>query len=206
MNYLQLRNPPKQFVKLCKQTFKKYKGTDWKIEMNKYHFSSDIEYDDLIKFQNIIPEKIHTVSINLITKAIKSRGTHIDRKRKAALQFPIVCDPNVHQVYVLQDEKNLNKLTPTNTGGFRKQNKPHVDWANQKYPDMPMFHEYDEQYFEVHNVEKYIPYITDTSLPHGGLHYEGVEPQSINERWFISISLPDRINVYDRKKVFAQWL
>ena len=203
-NYLKLSNPPAGFIDLCIETYEKYKQVPWKIEMSPYHFSTDVDQDDLEKFRNFLPEKVYTVSLNLITKAVLPT-THIDRKRKAALQVPLVADPNKHFVYVLAKEKHLNKLESLE-GEFRSVNKPKVQWLNQRYSGMPMFHKFKRKFFVVEPVEQYIPYINDTSLPHGGIHFDGSKAQPISERWFISISLPDRISVAERQKVFSKWL
>lgn len=205
-NYLRLSNPPKEFVDLCIGAYNEYKQYPWKIEMSDRHFSSDLDRDYLEKFRKIIPEKVSDVSVNLITKAWLPM-THIDRGRKAALQMPIVADPNVHKVYVLRKEKFFNKLKPNlKEGEFKKDNKPEVEWINQRYPGMPMFHIFDEKYMQVAPVDPFIPYITDTSLPHGGIHYNGERGQPTNERWFISISLTERISVAERVEAYKDWL
>lgn len=205
-NYLKLSNPPAGFLDLCIETYEKYKQVPWQIEMSPYHFSTDVDQDDLEKFRNFLPEMVWTVSLNLITKAILPL-THIDRKRKAALQVPIVSDPDKHFVYVLAKEDYFDKLESIDEKGeFRSGNKPEVEWLNQRYPGMPMFHKFNKKYFEVSPVEQFIPYINDTSLPHGGYHFDGAKQQPVSERWFISVSLPDRMTVSQREKVFVDWL
>lgn len=207
-NYLRLPNPPKEFVDLCVRAVEKYKDQPWKIIMSDYHFSSDVDDNDREKFKEIIPERIYNVSVNLITKAVLPL-THIDRGRKAALQMPIVADPAVHKVYVLAREKFFKKIKADhrNRGEFRKGNKPEViQWENERYPGMPMFHIFDENYFQISPVEPMIPYINDTSIPHGGIHYDGNHDQPINERWFISVSLAERISVAEREEIFKDWL
>jgi len=207
-NYLKLSNPPKEFVDLCVSAVNEYKEYPWKIKMSNFHFSSDV--DDMYheKFKKIVPQKIYNVSVNLITKAILPL-THIDRGRKAALQMPVVADPDVHKVYVLRREKFWKKLKADDKdrGEFRKGNKPELtEWKNERYPGMPMFHYFDEKYMQIDYVEPLIPYITDTSLPHGGMHYDGHRDQPINERWFISVSLAERTSVAEREEIFKDWL
>ncbi len=207
-NYLKLSNPPKEFVDLCIEAVENYKDQPWKIIMSDNHFSSDVDEDYHEKFRKIIPQRIYNVSVNLIKKAILPI-THIDRGRKAALQMPIVADPTVHKVYVLRREKFFKKLRPDtkNRGEFRKDNKPEITkWDNQRYPGMPMFHIFDEKYMEISPVEPLIPYITDTSVPHGGIHYDGHGSQPTNERWFVSVSLAERTSVAERELIFKDWL
>lgn len=207
-NYLRLPNPPKEFVDLCVKAVEKYKDQPWKIVMSDTHFSTDVDDNDLEKFKKIIPEKLHNVSVNLITKA-RLPLAHIDRGRKAALQMPIVADPTVHKVYVLRKEKFFKKLKPdtSDRGKFDKHNKPEVTkWDNQRYPGMPMFYIFNKKYMEISPVDPLIPYITDTSVPHGGMHYDGQANQPTNERWFISVSLAERTSVAEREPLYKHWL
>ena len=202
MNHcLKLSNPPKKFIKILKKLYKrKYKNYSFDIIMSKYHYSVDLNLDEVKQLASCIPSYCDIVSWNCITDAGPPKPTHIDRGRKAALQIPIIADPNIHKVYALKDENMFDKLTPQLAdNGFIQ--KLDTVWKNQRYKDMPMFHKYEEQYFDVMSVEAYIPYITSTDVPHGGIHNNSNSP-----RYFFSCSLPDRIDFSENVERFKEWI
>lgn len=202
MNHcLKLSNPPKKFIKILKKLYKrKYKNYSFDIIMSKYHYSVDLNLDEVKQLASCIPSYCDTVSWNCITDAGPPKPTHIDRGRKAALQIPIIADPNIHKVYALKDENMFDKLTPQLAdNGFIQ--KLDTVWKNQRYKDMPMFHKYEEQYFDVMSVEAYIPYITSTDVPHGGIHNNSNSP-----RYFFSCSLSDTINFSKNVERFKEWI
>ena len=182
--------------------------------MSDLHFSSDVDDKEAKYISKYIPQEIPrnvdlTVSMNLITNAYLP-FTHIDRGRKVALQIPVIADPAIHKVYVLRKEKYFTKLKPylNEKAGF-SQKLEITSWENQRYPGMPMFHYYKEKFFETNVVEPDIPYLTDTSLPHGGIHYDGLnknESKEIANRWFLSISLDNRMSISEREPFYKQWL
>lgn len=198
---LKLNNPPKVLSKLLKRLYKtKYKSHKFDIVMSKYHYSVDLNLDEVKQLASCIPSYCDTISWNCITDAGPPKPTHIDRGRKAALQIPIIADPNIHKVYALKDENMFDKLTPQLAdNGFIQ--KLDTVWKNQRYKDMPMFHKYEEQYFDVMSVEAYIPYITSTDVPHGGIHNNSNSP-----RYFFSCSLPDRIDFSENVERFKEWI
>ena len=183
---LKLNNPPKKLIKLLTKLYqRKYKNYSFDIVMSKYHYSVDLTLDEINQIAGCIPSYCDTISWNCITDAGPPNPTHIDRGRKAALQIPIMADPNIHKVFVIKDENMFDKLTPhqIEDTGFRQ--KLDTIWKNQRYKDMPMFHKYDEKYFDVMSVDPYIPYITSTDVPHGGIHNKGVRTSN-SPRYFFS--------------------
>ena len=213
-NYLRLPNPPKEVIDFSHEMYEKYSKLEWNNPMSELHFSSDVDAKEAKYISKYIPEDIHrnydlTVSMNLITNAYLPH-THIDRGRKVALQIPVIADPAIHKVYVLRKEKYFTKLKPylNEKAGF-SQKLEITSWENQRYPGMPMFHYYKEKFFETNVVEPDIPYLTDTSLPHGGIHYDGLnknESKEIANRWFLSISLDNRMSISEREPFYKQWL
>lgn len=199
-NYAKLYNPPKRLLKLLNKLYlRKYKKHKFDIVMSKFHFSVDLSEDECKQLQKCVPEEVDTISWNLITKAGPPAPTHIDRGRKTALQIPVLADPSCHYAYVLKNENMFNKLVPQeNPTGFIQ--KLDVPWTNQRYPGMPMYHQYEEEYFDVFPVEPWIPYLNDTSLPHGGLHTKE------KYRFFYSFSITERKTVEELKKSFESWI
>ena len=65
---------------------------------------------------------------------------------------------------------------------------------------MPMFHVFVEKYFDISPVKPWVPYLNDTSVPHGGIH------KAPEHRYFFSISLTERKEINDLKKDFLNWL
>ena len=205
MNYcLKLNNPPKKLIKMLKKLYqRKYKNYSFDIVMSKYHYSVDLTSDEVNQIASCIPSICNNISWNCITDAGPPKPTHIDRGRKAALQIPIIADPSIHKVFVLKEENMFDQLTPQERGtGFIQ--KLDIVWKNQRYKDMPMFHKYEDQYFDVMTVEPYIPYITATDIPHGGIHNKGMKTSN-SPRYFFSCSLPDRIDFSETVERFKSW-
>lgn len=205
MNYcIKLNNPPKKLIKMLKKLYqRKYKNYSFDIVMSKYHYSVDLTSDEIDQIANRIPATCNNISWNCITDAGPPKPTHIDRGRKAALQIPIIADPSIHKVFVLKEESMLDQLTPQEVGtGFIQ--KLDTVWKNQRYKDMPMFHKYEDQYFDVMTVEPLIPYITATDIPHGGIHNKGMKTSN-SPRYFFSCSLPDRIDFSENVERFKSW-
>jgi len=199
-NYLELPNPPRGLLKYLKRLYKKtYAKHEFDITMSKFHISVDLQEDEVDIIKEFIPVQIGNVSWNLITNAGPPRPTHIDRGRKTALQIPIVANPEIHFSYVLKDEKYFDKLQPQqNPTGFIQ--KLDTKWLNQRYENMPMFHTFVEKYFDVTPVKPWVPYLNDTSVPHGGIHKEK------QDRYFFSISLKERKEIKDLTEDFKGWL
>ena len=182
---------------------RKYKNYSFDIVMSKYHYSVDLTSDEIAQIANRIPATCNNISWNCITDAGPPKPTHIDRGRKAALQIPIIADPSIHKVFVLKEESMFDQLTPQEVGtGFIQ--KLDTVWKNQRYKDMPMFHKYEDQYFDVMTVEPLIPYITATDIPHGGIHNKGMKTSN-SPRYFFSCSLPDRIDFSENVERFKSW-
>lgn len=205
MNYcLKLNNPPKKLIKMLKKLYqRKYKNYSFDIVMSKYHYSVDLTSDEINQIASRIPSICNHISWNCITDAGPPKPTHIDRGRKAALQIPIIADPSIHKVFVLKEENMFDQLIPqeVSTGFIQKLD---IVWKNQRYKDMPMFHKYEDQYFDVMTVEPYIPYITATDIPHGGIHNKGMKTSN-SPRYFFSCSLPDRIDFSETVERFKSW-
>ena len=199
-NYLELPNPPTRFIKCLKRLYKQtYANHKFDIIMSHLHVSVDLQNDEKNVLQELVPVKIGNVSWNLIKNAGPPGPTHIDRGRKTALQIPIIADPKIHFAYVLKDEKYFDKLEPQkNSTGFVQ--KLETKWLNQRYPGMPMFHVFVEKYFDISPVNPWVPYLNDTSVPHGGIH------KAPEHRYFFSISLTERKEINDLKKDFQNWL
>jgi len=213
-NYLRLLNPPKEVIDFSHEMYEKYSKLEFNNPMSDLHLSSTLDAKETEYILKYIPQDVPrntdlTVSMNLITNAYLPH-THIDRGRKVALQIPIIADPAIHKVYVLRKEKFLKqlKLYTNEKAGFHQ--RPEITtWDNQRYPGMPMFHYYKEELFETRVVEPNIPYLTDTSLPHGGIHYDGLnknESKEIANRWFLSISLAGRMSIAEREPFYKHWL
>lgn len=204
-HYVRLPNRPQKFIDTLYEIYYKYKDKSFEIIMSQYHHSTDLTAEEQEYLNTMIPEYANNISFNRISDAGPPQHTHIDRGRKSALQVPVVAHPDVHKVYVIKDEEYLDKLTASDTGGFH--NKEYIEqWKNQRYPGMPMFHDYDEQYFDINPVEAGIPYINSTDLPHGGIHYKGMNTGPKYNRWFFSFSIPARKEVHELKEVFKDWL
>lgn len=213
-NYLRLPNPPKEVIDFSHEMYEKYSKLEFNNPMSDLHFSSDVDDKEAKYISKYIPQEIPrnvdlTVSMNLITNAYLP-VTHIDRGRKVALQIPVIADPAIHKVYVLKKEKFFKKLKPylNEKAGFH-QKKEITTWDNERYPGMPMFHYYQEKFFETCVVEPDIPYLTDTSVPHGGIHYDGLNKNLGKEkanRWFLSISLANRMSIPEREPFYKNWL
>jgi len=214
-NYLRLPNPPKEVIDFSHEMYEKYSKLEFNNPMNDLHFSSDVDDKEAKYISKYIPQEIPrnvdlTVSMNLITNAYLP-VTHIDRGRKVALQIPVIADPAIHKVYVLRKEKYFTKLNPylNEKAGFHQKQEIIKTWNNERYPGMPMFHYYKEKFFETHVVEPDIPYLTDTSMPHGGIHYDGLNKnkfKQIANRWFLSISLDNRMSISEREPFYKHWL
>lgn len=202
---LKLNTPPKGLVKLLKRLYKtKYKSHPFDLVMSKYHYSIDLSSEEQELLVKFIPSTCNNISWNYISDAGPPKPTHIDRGRKAALQFPIVADPKIHKVFAIKDDSLFDKLIPQLKGtGFVT--KTDTLWKNQRYKDMPMFHKYEEKYFDKMTVEPYVPYITSTDVPHGGIHHKGMGT-SRSPRYFFSFSLPDRIDFSENVERFKEWI
>ncbi len=213
-HYLRLPNPPKEVIDFSHEMYEKYSKLDFNNPMSGLHFSSDLDEKEAKYISKYIPQEIPryvdlTVSMNLITDAYLPI-THIDRGRKVALQIPVIADPEIHKVYVLSKGKFFKKLKPylNEKAGFHQKHEI-TTWKNQRYPGMPMFHYYEEKFFETSVVEPDIAYLTDTSMPHGGIHYDGLNKNESREkanRWFLSISLDNRMSIAEREPFYKHWL
>lgn len=213
-NYLRLPNPPKEVIDFSHEMYEKYSKLEFNNPMSDLHFSSDLNVKEEEYISKYIPQEIPrnvnlTVTMNLITDAYLP-FTHIDRGRKVALQIPVIADPAIHRVYVLRKEKYFQKLKPylNEKAGFHQKQEIKT-WENERYPGMPMFHYYKEKFFETNVVEPDIPYMTDTSVPHGGIHYDGLNKnkfKKIANRWFLSISLANRMSILEREPFYKHWL
>ena len=199
-NYLELSNPPLKFLKACKRLYKQhYKKHIFDIKMSERHISTDLLESHKEILRECIPVEVWNISWNCITNAGPPAPSHIDRGRKTALQMPIVADPNVHFSYVLKDEKYFDKLKPKeNPTGFIQ--KLETQWENQRYPNMPMFHYYEPEYFDITPVKPWVPYLNDTSVPHGGIHSQPLP------RYFFSLSIAGRKEIAELKEDFKDWL
>ena len=206
-HYLRLPNRPEKFIEECQNIYKKYKNKPFEIIMSRYHHSTDLTEKEQEHLNTFLPEFANNISFNRISDAGPPQHTHIDRGRKAALQVPLVADPEIHKVYVIKDEEYFDKLEVSDSGGFH--NKLEINkkqWKNQRYPNMPMFHIFKEEYFDINPVEPNIPYINDTSLPHGGIHYNGFNTGPRCDRYFLSFSIPARKEVSELKEIFKDWV
>lgn len=203
-NYLELPNPPSGLLKCLKKLYKKtYAAHEFDITMSKFHTSIDLQEDEVNIIKKFIPVEIGVISWNRITDAGPPKPSHIDRGRKTALQIPVIANPAIHFSYVLKDEKYFSKLEPHTRG---KQNgfiqKLETQWLNQRYPDMPMFHTFEEKYFDIMPIKPWVPYLNDTSVPHGGIH----KGKQHRYRYFFSISLIPRKEIKDLREDFKDWL
>ena len=213
-NYLRLPNPPKEVIDFSHEMYEKYSKLEFNNPMSSLHFSSDVNAKEAKYISKLIPQEVPrnvdlTVSMNLITDA-HLPFTHIDRGRKVALQIPVIADPKIHKVYVLTKGKYFKKLTPyvNEKAGFHQKNEI-TTWDNQRYPGMPMFHYYQEKFFHTCVVEPDVAHLTDTSVPHGGIHYDGLnknQDKEIAPRWFLSISLHNRMSILEREPFYKHWL
>jgi len=202
-NYLQLSKPPLQFLKACKMLYKQhYKKHKFNIKMSGFHVSTDLSEPHAEMLRQFIPVEVGCISWNLIKHAGPPAPSHIDRLRKTAMQVPIVANPLVHSSYVLKDEKYWDKLVPSdNPTGFTHKEDIITKWENQKYPNMPMFHNFVPEYFDIIPVHPWVPYLNNTSVPHGGIHNKKFSP-----RYFFSLSFTHREEMSDLTELFKEWI
>lgn len=199
-HYIRLSNAPIDFLNACKKLYEeKFCNYNFDIKMSKFHYSTDLSNEDHNYLNKYLPEPSSDSSWNLITNAGPPHPAHIDRGRKAALQVPIVANSSDHFCYVLKDESFFDALTPQESSGFM--NKLDTKWLNERYPGMPMFYKFEEQYFDINNIKAYEPYINDTSIPHGGIH-----TKEHSNRFFFSISIPAKKEIQELKGIFSKWI